>query len=78
MNYHCYQYCYSQWNNSCLILMVFIINTIKINKGFIMLEYGSSSIKDIIDNSTKLLTSNLEWTVGTGGGQVRRLANCYQ
>ncbi|AFR52426.1 hypothetical protein D302_gp114 [Campylobacter phage CP30A] len=33
-----------------------------------MLEYGSSSIKDIIDNSTKLLTSNLEWTVGTGGG----------
>ncbi|AEA86459.1 hypothetical protein NCTC12673_gp115 [Campylobacter phage NCTC12673] len=74
----CYQYCYSQWNNSCLILMVFIINPIKINKGFIMLEYGSSSIKDIIDNSTKLLTSNLEWTVGTGGGQVRRLANCYQ
>ncbi|AVR55809.1 hypothetical protein [Campylobacter phage CP39] len=43
-----------------------------------MLEYGSSNIKDIIDNSTKLLTSNLEWTVGTGGGQVRRLANCYQ
>ncbi|QPX63342.1 receptor binding protein 3 [Campylobacter phage F352] len=42
-----------------------------------MLEYGSSSIKDIIDNSAKLLTSNLEWTVGTGG-QVRRLANCYQ
>ncbi|QPX63174.1 hypothetical protein [Campylobacter phage CJLB-10] len=36
-----------------------------------MLEYGSSSIKDIIDNSAKLLTSNLEWTVGTGGASSK-------
>ncbi|CBZ42277.1 hypothetical protein [Campylobacter phage CP81] len=43
-----------------------------------MLEYGSSNIKDIIDNSTKLLTSNLEWTVGNRGGKFEDLQTAIQ